>query len=492
MLEITLYNKIAEIMKKHISNVSFDNADMLLQNKHRESEMIPYFIVSLFEKLNYLFKIHRGEEIYLKRIRKIFTKEVDPTYAWRFNFQMPKHEFEIYFPIVNYDGTILLHGNKYVLIYQMIDKPIFWKKQSVNLQTNVGFQIRTIDLLQPETIKSFKPVKIAVSNNKNHILAPLFFIATMGLNKVEEFLGVKLNIPDLNQNIGEAFQNQSFTWEVVDSKKYSQWNLQQIERFLQSFYYLPEVHGNKAPGLSRGKVEKLLDQEFYTKIYNKISGTKDLNWLNANIKSLEAFDPFTYQFIDYDGDLIKSFLSIMLKDKPNFLDVSNKRIRLMEIYLSKLLTYLYNLSVSLIMGKRIDLRSMQKFRIDDIVTTSQLSMFNYRFNSMMNLSESAKLTQVGELGLNRESFMHRRSVHESQYGYLCPISTPDRENCGVVLHLALFSKKDFSKFYKWPEISNSERLPLKKIEEMPKELDIASQTIKKQSKEELEKEIFKE
>jgi len=82
----------------------------------------------------------------------------------------------------------------------------------------------------------------------------------------------------------------------------------------------------------------------------------------------------------------------------------------------------------------------------------------------MRMTEMTKITQTGDGGYTSDMFVgSARDIHESQYGTLCPVTTPDREKCGVTLYLAPSKVSKFPEMYYWPKNSEHKeiRLPLK-------------------------------
>jgi len=72
---------------------------------------------------------------------------------------------------------------------------------------------------------------------------------------------------------------------------------------------------------------------------------------------------------------------------------------------------------------------------------SQLSQFMDQTNPLAELEHKRRLSAMGPGGLSRErASFDVRDVHESHYGRICPISTPEGPNIGLVTHLASYAR----------------------------------------------------
>ena len=72
--------------------------------------------------------------------------------------------------------------------------------------------------------------------------------------------------------------------------------------------------------------------------------------------------------------------------------------------------------------------------------SSQLSQFMDQINPLSELTNKRRITSLGPGGLARDrAGLEVRDVHNSHYGRLCPIETPDGANIGLINSLATFS-----------------------------------------------------
>ncbi len=77
----------------------------------------------------------------------------------------------------------------------------------------------------------------------------------------------------------------------------------------------------------------------------------------------------------------------------------------------------------------------------EFFASSQLSQFMDQTNPLSELEHKRRLSAMGPGGLSRErASFDVRDVHQSHYGRICPIATPEGPNIGLVVHLATFAK----------------------------------------------------
>jgi len=79
--------------------------------------------------------------------------------------------------------------------------------------------------------------------------------------------------------------------------------------------------------------------------------------------------------------------------------------------------------------------------IRDFFNVSQLAQFMDQTNMLSELEHKRRITSMGPGGLVQErAGIEVRDVHQSHYGRICPIQTPEGKNIGLVLSLALYAR----------------------------------------------------
>ncbi|MBI5414131.1 DNA-directed RNA polymerase subunit beta [Candidatus Peregrinibacteria bacterium] len=99
----------------------------------------------------------------------------------------------------------------------------------------------------------------------------------------------------------------------------------------------------------------------------------------------------------------------------------------------------------------------------EFYASSQLSQFMDQTNPLAELSHKRRLSAMGPGGLSRErASFDVRDVHASHYGRICPISTPEGPNIGLVVHLATYAKVNSYGFIETPFRTISNLVPSQK------------------------------
>ena len=96
----------------------------------------------------------------------------------------------------------------------------------------------------------------------------------------------------------------------------------------------------------------------------------------------------------------------------------------------------------------------------EFYASSQLSQFMDQTNPLAELEHKRRLSAMGPGGLSRErASFDVRDVHTSHYGRICPISTPEGPNIGLVVHLATYAKINEYGFIETPYREVSDLVP---------------------------------
>src|ERR1700722_4960043 len=89
--------------------------------------------------------------------------------------------------------------------------------------------------------------------------------------------------------------------------------------------------------------------------------------------------------------------------------------------------------------------------IRDFFGRSQLSQFMDQTNPLAELTHKRRLSALGPGGLSRErAGFDVRDVHQSHYGRICPIETPEGPNIGLIGSLATFARVNEFGFIETP------------------------------------------
>lgn len=79
--------------------------------------------------------------------------------------------------------------------------------------------------------------------------------------------------------------------------------------------------------------------------------------------------------------------------------------------------------------------------IKEFFGSSQLSQFMDQTNPMSELTHKRRLSALGPGGLSRDrAGVEVRDVHDSHYGRICPIETPEGPNIGLITSLTTYAR----------------------------------------------------
>ena len=89
--------------------------------------------------------------------------------------------------------------------------------------------------------------------------------------------------------------------------------------------------------------------------------------------------------------------------------------------------------------------------IKEFFSSSQLSQFMDQQNPLAELTNKRRISALGPGGLTRErAGFEVRDVHNSHYGRICPIETPEGQNIGLISYLTTYAKVNQYGFIQTP------------------------------------------
>ena len=79
--------------------------------------------------------------------------------------------------------------------------------------------------------------------------------------------------------------------------------------------------------------------------------------------------------------------------------------------------------------------------VKEFFSSSQLSQFMDQTNPLAELTNKRRISALGQGGITRErATFDVRDVHQSHYGRICPIETPEGPNIGLINYLSCYAK----------------------------------------------------
>ncbi|PKL72327.1 DNA-directed RNA polymerase subunit beta [Candidatus Kuenenbacteria bacterium HGW-Kuenenbacteria-1] len=164
-------------------------------------------------------------------------------------------------------------------------------------------------------------------------------------------------------------------------------------------------------------------------------------------------------------NIIKRIISLNVsQEKADDIDhLNNRRVRAIGELLQN------KLRIGLTRMERIVKDRMSTYEIETIIPNSlvnvhlvsnivreffmsfQLSQFMDQVNLLAELEHKRRLSAMGPGGLSRErAGFEVRDVHYTHYGRICPVTTPEGTNIGLISHLACYAEIDDYGFLKAP------------------------------------------
>lgn len=170
--------------------------------------------------------------------------------------------------------------------------------------------------------------------------------------------------------------------------------------------------------------EKALDEQVIS-IADVVRIANHIVALNSNPKSEEDdIDHLGFRRVRFVGEMLQQQLRVgMSRMKRNIQD----RMSTVDAETS--------LPVQLINPRPFAASLLEFF------STNQLSQFMEQNNILGELEHLRTVSALGPGGLTRErAGFEVRDVHESHYGRLCPIQTPEGQNIGLILRLSVYAR----------------------------------------------------
>jgi hypothetical protein len=134
--------------------------------------------------------------------------------------------------------------------------------------------------------------------------------------------------------------------------------------------------------------------------------------------------------------ILEELIDVIQSEKIDDTNYINKRIRCFEyIVLAKVSKTIFDFCMSNRTAKspKFNINSTQ---ILSDCNVSDIVQFDFSINPIDELTKLSRTSLVGPGGFDRENVpKHLRDITPSMFGRVCPVDTPDRENCGVLQNL---------------------------------------------------------
>jgi hypothetical protein len=298
------------------------------------------------------------------------------------------------------DGNyIIINGRRKIPLFQLFDIPIVTRGENIKLRTNVATLMVYKDKEAPY-------VKVSFLGKKLHL--GLMMNAYYGPQALEQ----RFDLKNLQVNEGSDVLYENLLEDLLffheESKGYTQDD------------FIHEV----------GRI--------YSR-YNAKSKGEDVMYA---LDLIPKVDVMTARFLK-TGSIIEELIDAI---KIEYIDdtlFTNKRIRCFEYMIySKVSKIIFDLCYSNRTSRS------PKFNINSTQVLSECNVsdivqFDFSINPIEELTKLSRISLLGPGGFKRENIpKHLRDICPSMFGRLCPVDTPDRDNCGVLQNLTPNVKVD--------------------------------------------------
>lgn len=386
--------------------------------------------------------------------------------------------FDIYDP----NGKILFHKDK---LLTKADRPLL----DANYATGMG-----VTAWPHNPVFSIADVVVVPTSHGNGLLGRILATDLAGkkFNFSKGMIITKKDLTLLKKEFNEISIFGSITSrEVVLTKE----NVRTILKYGQKFYTLGRVldsndqdvlfkdeiliNGYSGGGKSVAKLTnekenylvKLLENEKLTIHLVGAAVAESFVHPNGDLKTitkLVGLDPFTKKKTVLTGDIYAAYsylLNLMdeIGEEDDIDQLGNRRIR----SVGELIQNQFRIGLA-----RIERTVKEKMSITDIASlspkslsnirpltaaikeffsTSQLSQFMDQTNPLSELTNKRRISALGPGGLSRErAGFEVRDVHNSHYGRICPIETPEGPNIGLISNLTTYARVNEYGFIQTP------------------------------------------
>jgi len=297
-------------------------------------------------------------------------------------------DLSVFIPKLVENNYIYINGRQKVPIFQLFDTPVVTRGDSIKFRTNVAVLMISKDKEFPHIHLSFMGKKVPLA---------LIMICYHGVEFVKEKFTLNSEINSNSENLFEIFRGDLKLY-IEESEGYSE------EDFI----------------VELGK--------YYTKYNTKSKGLDILYALDL----IPKVDVITAKFLRNDT-VLEEICDILKVGEIDDTLTTNKRIRTFEyIVLAKISKIIFDLCYTnrTTRNPKFNINSTQILSDCNI---SEVVQFNFAINPIEELTKLSRISILGEGGFKRENApKHLRDINDSMFGRICPVDTPDRDNCGIL------------------------------------------------------------
>ncbi len=300
------------------------------------------------------------------------------------------------------DQYFVINGSQKIPLFQLYDIPVVTRSGMIKIKTNAS-SIGISFYRKPEEIG----FRLGINFQGRKVPLAILLYAYFGKEKLDKL-------------IHEEFKSSAFSHKWFDPL----------------YLDVKELLEDKDASLE--DVHKLLG--YYYSSYDPIKRADDVKFaldilLQVDIMSQPYFKTTCMPL---------EILRIMTSDGVDDSDFINKRIRCFEYVIYRhYIKAIYDLITVNRNKTKFARFNVNSGQILKDVNLSDIVQFDFSINPIEELTKMSRTSVLGPGGFKRKEVpKHLRDIHPSMYGRICPVDTPDRDNCGVLQNLLPLTKLD--------------------------------------------------
>jgi len=373
-----------------------DNIFLLRGKEYADLEKTIREVLKPAEELGFVMKEFGTKE------SRFSSGEVNKTLKKNLVIRLQKGTSEVdlsmYIPKLVDGNYIVINGRKKIPQFQLFDVPIVTRGKHIKLRTNVA-------TLMVSEEKEPPFISLSLLGKKVPFVTVLF--AYYGAEEVAK----KFDLPTKHK----AYPDNLWGKFLVDL----------------NFYY--------ENFKDRTKEEFIKDLGMMYSKFNAMSKGEDVVYaLDLILKT----DVVSAKFFKTDS-VLDELIEVIKGREYSDVDFINKRIRCFEyMVVSKVSKAVFDLCMANRTSKQPKF-NVNSTQILSECNVSDIVQFDFAINPIDELTRLSRTSLLGPGGFNRENVPeHLRDIYPSMFGRVCPVDTPDRDNCGVLQSLIPNTKLD--------------------------------------------------
>ena len=301
-------------------------------------------------------------------------------------------DLSMFIPKLVDDNYIIINGRRKIPLFQLFDIPVVTRGESIKLRTNVATMIVYKDKEEPY-------IKVSFLGKKLHLALLMF--AYYGPDAIIQRYNLKTLQVNSDSNVLYENLLSDLLFVYDESKGFSQDD------------FIHEV----------GRT--------YSR-YNAKSKGEDIIYA---LDLIPKVDLLTAKFFQ-TGSILEELLMAINAENIDDTLFTNKRVRCFEYMIySKVSKIIFDLCYSN-RTSRTPKFNINSTQILSECNVSDIVQFDFSINPIEELTKLSRISLLGPGGFKRENIpKHLRDICPSMFGRICPVDTPDRDNCGVLQNL---------------------------------------------------------